>query len=122
MAAFRLNWAGGSIRVEGATVDVRYEHEGQLLVVREDDAPPARNGTIRSHGLWLSLVCETPGEHWSVGFEAFALAVEHPDDERGDLVPLGFDLEWEAPGRVHGEVLVGDESVELDTAGALTVS
>jgi hypothetical protein len=91
--------------------------------VREDDAPLPATGTldVRSHGLWLSLVCETPGEHWTVGLEAFALAVEHPDDDRGDLVPLGLDVEWEAPGRLHGELLVGDDRVDLDVEATLAV-
>lgn len=119
MRTFRLHWPGGRLVVDGPLVDVRYTHDGRLLVVRDDDAPPARDGTIRSHGLWLSLVEEVAGEHWSIGLEAFALAVEDPDDERGDLVPLGFDLEWEAPGRVHGEVLVGDAAVEIDVPGEL---
>jgi hypothetical protein len=68
--------------------------------------------------------------------EAFAVAVDDPADTygelRGERVPLGFDLEWETDGgtyaypgvtryevpcRVHGEVLVGDESFEIDGWG-----
>ena len=120
--AFRLTWPGASVLVDGPVVDVRVAWEGRWLVVREDAAPPAVHGTIRHHGLWLSLDCETPGEHWTVGLEAFALAVDDPDDERGDLVPLGLDIEWEAPGRVHGELLIGDEVHELDEAAALEVT
>jgi hypothetical protein len=119
--AFHLTWPGASLLVDGPVIDVRVEWEGRWLVVREDEAPPAVDGTIRSHGLWLSLVCETPGEHWTVGFEAFALAVDHPDDERGDLVPLGLDIEWEAPGHVHDEVLIGDAVIDLDQPGELQV-
>src|SRR5687768_12896996 len=122
-----LRWRGASVRVERrerVAVDIRVEHGGRLLVVREDDlpAPSGADLDVRASGLWLSLVCETPGEHWSVGLEAFALAVDHPDDERGDLVPLGLDIEWEAPGRVTGELLVGDERFELDEEGSLDVS
>jgi hypothetical protein len=120
MRSFRLHWPGGRVVVDGPSIDVRYEHDGQLLVVREDDAPAARHGVIRAPGLWVSLDCEEPGVHWTIGLEAFALAVEHPDDDRGDLVPLGFDLEWEAPGRLHGEVLVGDDVIDLDVAADLT--
>lgn len=116
---FRLTWPGASIVVDGRLVDIRVEWDGRWLVVREEEAPPAVDGTIRANGLWLSLVCETPGEHWTVGLEAFALAVDDPEDERGELVPLGFDVEWEAPGRVHGEVLVGDLVIELDGPGEL---
>ena len=111
--AFRLTWPGVSLVVDGALVDIRVEREGRWLVVRDTEAPAAVDGTIRTHGLWLSLVCETPGEHWSVGLEAFALAVDDPDDDRGDLVPLGFDVEWEAPGHVHGDVLIADEVLSL---------
>ncbi|MCU1484556.1 MAG: hypothetical protein JWN67_1302 [Actinomycetia bacterium] len=118
---FRLTWPGTSIVVDGPLVDIRVEWEGRWLVVRDDEAPPAVDGTIRAQGLWLSLVCETPGEHWSVGMEAFALAVDDPDDDRGDLVPLGFDVEWEAPGHVHGEVLIDDAVIALDAPGDLVV-
>jgi hypothetical protein len=111
-------------RGERVAVDIRVEHAGQLLVVREDDlaAPRGADLDVRASGLWLSLVCETPDDHWTVGLEAFALSVDHPDDERGDLVPLGLDIEWEAPGRVTGELLVGDERIELDEPGSLDVS
>ena len=119
---FELRWPGASVVAAPPLVDVRVEWDGRWLVVRDDEAPALVDGTIRAHGLWLSLVCETPGEHWSVGLEAFALAVDDPEDDRGDLVPLGLDLEWEAPGRVHGELLVGDAIVELDGPGELTVS
>jgi hypothetical protein len=104
-------------------VDVRVPHEGRWLVVREEvEAPKGRDVDLRGPGLWLSLVCETPGEHWTIGLEAFALAVDHPDDERGDLVALGLDLEWEAPGRVHGEVLVADARWDVDEPGDLTIA
>ena len=124
---FELSWRGASVCVERAervAVDIRVEHAGRLLVVREDDLPAPRGADldVRAEGLWLSLVCETPDEHWTVGLEAFALAVDHPDDERGDLVPLGLDIEWEAPGRVTGELLVGDERIELDEPSSLDVS
>jgi hypothetical protein len=127
LKTFLLTWPGTSITVEvgeRTLVDIRMAWEGRWLVVRDDDAPPPALGSldVRSHGLWVSLVCETPGEHWTIGLEAFALAVEHPDDDRGDLVPLGFDVEWESPGHVHGEVLVGDERLDLDQPGELRVS
>ncbi len=119
---FRLTWPGASVVIDGSLVDIRVAWQGRWLVLREDDAPPAVDGTVRTNGLWLSVVCETPGEHWSVVLESFALAVDDPDDERGDLVPLGLDVEWEAPGRVHGDLLVGDEVVPLDVPAELAVS
>lgn len=122
---FGLVWSTGSVvvaRAERVAVDVRVRHEGRWLVVREDDLPVPSGEDIRAPGLWVSLTCETPGEHWTVGLEAFALAVDDPDDERGDVVPLGLDIEWESPGRVTGELLIGDESFELDEPAELNVS
>jgi hypothetical protein len=37
-------------------------------------------------------------------------------------VALGLDVEWEAPGRVHGEVLVADARWDVDEPGALTIA
>jgi hypothetical protein len=127
LTSFALTWPGASIGVRfgtRATVEVVVAWDGRWLVVRDDDAPPPAKGTldVRSHGLWVSLTCETPGEHWTVGLEAFALGVDDPADERGDLVALGLDIEWEAPGRVHGELLVADARIELDEPAELVVS
>ena len=92
---------------------------------------------IRTHGLWADHTCETPLDHWSVGNEAFGLGVDEPaalyaDVPVGDRVPLGIDLEWETDGipyhygattryeipcKVHGEVLVGDERLDIDGHG-----
>ncbi|MCU1462221.1 MAG: hypothetical protein JWO37_2296 [Acidimicrobiales bacterium] len=109
-----------------------------LVVVRDHDvAIPAAGLEIRGEGLWADLICETPWDHWSVGLEAFAVALDDPADayrgEWGDRVALGFDLEWEAraapyaypagitryevPCRVHGEVLVGSERLAIDAIG-----
>jgi hypothetical protein len=103
-------------------VDVRVVHDGRLLVVREPDAPAPAPDTldIRAHGLWLSLVDEGDGR-WTVGLEAFALAVDHPDDDRGDLVPLGLDVEYD-DGRLFGDLLVADEVMALDVAARWTVT
>jgi hypothetical protein len=109
-------------RAQRVAVDVRVRHENRWLVVREDDLPVPAGDDIRAPSLWLSLTCETPGEHWTVGLEAFALAVDDPDDERGDLVPLGLDIAGETPGRVPGELLVGDVRVELDEPAELIVT
>ena len=102
------------------------------LLVRDLEAPlPRQPGSrdVRSEGLWANINCEVPFEHWSLGLEAFGVALDDPDQalagERGDRVALGLDLEWEAgaelvgderryaqPGTVHGEVLVGGGGVE----------
>jgi hypothetical protein len=88
-----------------------------VFVVRDDDVPPPRAALleVRADGLWAELVCETAGEHWSFGLEAFGLRVDDWDEaehaEVGDRVAVGLDLEWEidegAPGTglVHGELL-----------------
>ena len=84
----------------------------------------AASREVRAEGLWSDLNCETPFDHWSVGLEAFAVAMDDPDEalagERGDRLGLGLDLEWEAAAgivgsegayaqacAVHGDVLVG---------------
>jgi hypothetical protein len=90
---------------------------------------------IRAEGLWSALECETPFDHWTVGLEAFAVALDDPAEawagERGDRVGLGFDLEWEATApvtadtagyrqacRVSGEILVGpSERLTFDGTG-----
>jgi hypothetical protein len=99
-----------------------------LVVLDEPDAPRPRAGAmeIRASGLWADAIEEEPGDRWTIGLEAFALAVDHPDDLVGRRVPLGFDLEWErtgpdaadrAPAHVHGEVLVEDAALDLDADG-----
>jgi hypothetical protein len=107
-----------------------------FVLVREHDVDPPRAGTleVRASGLWAEPVCETPFEHWSVGLEAFGVGMDDPTEaygrERGDQVPLGFDLEWEAhdgpvsnetgyfqPCTVHGDVLAGADRFEIDGSG-----
>ncbi len=100
-----------------------------MLLVRDPEVPfppPSAGLAIRSEGLWSDLTCEEPLEHWTIGLEAFAVALDDPleaiGSERGDLVGLGYDLEWERAGDteagpfgyrqpclVSGEVLIGDE-------------
>ena len=94
--------------------------------MRDHDVPPPRQGLeIRAEGLWCELFCETPGDHWTCGLEAFAVRLDTPDDalraggEIGERVPVGLDLEWEAPEIVHGDVLVGREQWTIDGARPL---
>jgi hypothetical protein len=110
------------------------------VVVRDHEVtlPRGRALEIRADSLWSELVCETPGEHWSIGLEAFGVALDEPEDalhgEIGERIALGFDFEWETsgdsfssefdgvvydeqPGLVHGEVLLGRDRIPLDTAG-----
>ncbi|HEX2048307.1 MAG TPA: hypothetical protein VHF27_11110 [Acidimicrobiales bacterium] len=107
-----------------------------LVTLRDHEVPPpsGRGLEVRASGLWTELVCETPLEHWSVGMEAFGVALDDPLEawgrERGDPWALGLDVEWEGTGPsepwpggywqpclVHGDVLVGAERFELDGSG-----
>ncbi len=108
-----------------------------LVRDHEVDLPPGRSLEIRASGLWADMTCETPLEHWTIGLEAFGVALDDPAEafgaERGDPRALGFDLEWEAtaaadpawaptpgyaqPCAVHGEVLVGSRRIDLAGVG-----
>ena len=78
---------------------------------------------VRAEGLWAELVCETPDEHWSFGLEAFGVRfddeAEAATSDRGERVAVGFDLEWETPDRVFGELLLGRRRIEVDGRGYL---
>ncbi len=105
--------------------------EGYPVVALADAFPLKRTLELRGDGLWADHNVEDPFVHWSVGLEAFALALEDPTDERGERTPLGYDLDWdldpdalvslddgyEQPARVHGEVLIGTEAYDLDGFG-----
>ena len=112
-----------------------------LLAVQHHEAaiPSGRVLEVREEGLWSALHCETPHDHWTIGLESFAVALDDPGeaygaDLRGEKVALGFDLEWEATApvfdypfgvtryeqscRVSGEILVGDgETIDFDGWG-----
>ena len=119
-----------------------------IVVVRDHEVPLPRQARasleIRADGLWAELWCETPGEHWTFGLEAFGVRLDtaeealRPGGEIGERVPVGLDLEWEAPdagddseatggersvestheGVVHGDVLVGRERWTIDARGS----
>ena len=103
-----------------------------VIVVRDHAVPVPRQGLeIRADGLWAELVCETPGEHWTFGLEAFGVALDDPlaapldswGAEIGDRTAVGLDLEWEAQrsrqGVVHGEILVARERIPFTGGGVL---
>jgi len=110
----------------------------RLVTVRDHEIDLPRGGEleVRGQGLWSAVNCETPLEHWSIGLEAFAVAMDDPAEAFrsgwGDRVGIGFDLEWEAaatavpvgatghyeqPCQVHGEILVGEEVLAFEGAG-----
>ena len=100
-----------------------------VVVVRDDDVPLPKGDdllVVRAEGLWAELLCETPDEHWSFGLEAFGVrfddVAEAAVSDRGELVAVGFDLEWETPDRVVGEVLVGRAKHDLDAHGTFTIT
>ena len=94
-----------------------------LIVVRDAEVPRARGAALefRADGLWVEFVCETPGEHWSFGLEAFGLRVDDPAAEIGERIAVGFDLEWETPDHVHGDLLIGRATIPVAATGALEV-
>lgn len=94
-----------------------------VLVKDLEVAPPRipRSWEIRAEGLWADANCETAGEHWSFGLEAFGVSFDDAGDavrsDLGDRVALGYDLEWETPDVVHGDVLVWTERIDFDGRG-----
>ena len=109
-----------------------------LVTVIDNEAPlPRPPGLeLRTSGLWTDVIVETPFDHMTVGLESFGVALEDPTEVYrkgwGDREALGFDLEWETDGpvfpyavttryevpcRVHGEILVGQETIEFDGYG-----
>ncbi|MEZ5411461.1 MAG: hypothetical protein R2761_25745 [Acidimicrobiales bacterium] len=72
-----------------------------LVVAEHDIAGPERGWELRAPGLWAETVCEEPGRRWTYGLEAFALALDDPVELLGrgfgHRVPLGWELEFEAP-------------------------
>jgi hypothetical protein len=106
------------------------------VVVFDSEVPSPRGAAleVRAEGLWAELVCEARDEHWGVALEAFGLRLDDPadalGDARGERVPVGLDLEWEAsgppvpvpdgvvqPGAVHGDLLVGRDTLPFDGPG-----
>ena len=106
------------------------------VIDHEVPLPTGSSLEIRTEGLWADYTVETPLEHVSVGVEAFAISYDDATqvygDGRGDRVPFGLDLEWETDGglypypgitryevpcRVHGEFLVGQETISIDGWG-----
>jgi hypothetical protein len=111
----------------------------QLVTVIDHEVRPPRPPSleIRTDGLWADHTIEVPFDHVTLGCEAFALGLDDPTEVYGQMVgervPFGLDLEWETDGHtypypggvtryevpclVHGELIVGDERIELDAIG-----
>jgi hypothetical protein len=109
------------------------------VVVADESVPLPRAAAgleVRADGLWASLLCETPFEHWSLGLEAFGLRVDDVRDDNaawadlmGERIAVGFDLEWELtgppeplvdgdgyrqPGTMFGDLLVVRDRIAVD--------
>jgi len=105
----------------GFVADLLLARPGRIVVADESVALPRPQAglEIRADGLWASLCCETPFEHWSLGLEAFGLRLDPGpvvetadaddadevdaaagawDELVGERLALGFDLEWELRG------------------------
>jgi hypothetical protein len=118
--------------------------EHGLVAVRDHEVAlprPDLGLEVRADSLWAECVCETPMEHWGLGLEAFGVRLDDPGDayrgERGERLPVGLDLEWEATtpvydypfpeghrgvhyehaGFVHGELLIGADRIPFEGRG-----
>jgi len=98
-----------------------------VVAVHDDDVPAPRVAgllEIRAEGLWAEFLCETPGEHWSFGLEAFGLRFDTAEEaataDVGDRIAVGYDLEWETPDQVRGDLLVARATSPLDATGTFT--
>ena len=138
---YGFEFPGGTVAITttatGATYVCVYElGDAELAVVESNSLGAPRHGLLfRGDGMWADHVCETPIEHWSASLEAFAVVIERPlpadvHGVRGDLVPFGFDLEWQTVRltsdsgngysldcAVIGEVLVGADRIDVDGQG-----
>lgn len=108
------------------------------VMVRDHEVPlPKPPGLmIRNEGLWADHTIEKPLDRWSLGLEAFGVAYDDPTDalgeEWGERTPVGLEMEWdsvapplrypgldryEVPCTIEGEVLIGDETIEVQGFG-----
>jgi hypothetical protein len=110
------------------------------VLCRDDDIAMPSTSVIelRTEGLWMHAICETPLEHWTVAIEAFAVAFDDPSEavgsERGERIGLAYDLEWESVGNVrpaesgidgytircvvNGDAQLGDRSSTISGTGS----
>ncbi len=105
------------------------------VVVLDYDLPLVTHAfEFRAPGIWTDIVCEEEAARWTIGLEAFGVAVdseEHLTPESvGHRRPVGLDLDVETTSavetdgnglshevRVAGEVLVGEDAYEIDATG-----
>lgn len=112
-----------------------------LIALVDDEAPiPTPPGLeLRAPGLWSEFCTQVAFDHFTFDLEAFGVELDDPADLLGSgygkRVALGGELEWdtagpittapaidapvgyEIPCRVHGELLIDDQTIEVDGAG-----
>lgn len=108
-----------------------------VIVIDHEIALPAdQSREIQAEGLRAGYDVRTPLDHVSLSLETSAFSVDDPAEVyrglQGEQVPFGLDLAWETDGgtypypgvdryeipcRVHGEIRVGQETIQLDGWG-----
>jgi hypothetical protein len=115
---------------------VRPDQDLVSLVELEAPAPKPPSLEVRATGLWTDIGIQTPLDHMTVDIEAFAVALDDPNEvfhgAYGIRTALGCELEWETVGVVwagpspnsyevpcigHGELLVDEQTIEIDGWG-----
>ncbi len=160
---FRESWrfvADGEVDRPGLDIEIGLRRTDAWFAARVDgprdvvvavsdpslSRPRGPHLEVRAPGLWADHVLEEVGLRWSLGVEAYGVAVPRGDDLdlldpdlRGERTAVGWELEWETVGdpvwglgevaawrsysvvcAVHGEVLVGADRYGIDTAGHRT--
>jgi hypothetical protein len=123
----RIAWYWAALAAVGRPLLHLAEWE---VVVRSDPF------VVKAPEMWAEHHCVAPLEQWSVGNEAFAAALDEPDEALGrgygTPTPMAFDLEWygtgppsdvphgyEQSGVVHGLIeILGQPPVEMVEAPA----
>lgn len=107
-----------------------------IVIDHEIELPADRSREIRAAGLRAGYDVRTPLGLVALGLETSASSLDDPVAAyrglQGEHVPLGLDLAWETDGatypypgvdryevpcRVHGEIRVGSETIQLDGWG-----
>jgi len=76
--------------------------EQRPVVISAVDIKFGQGWELRTSGLWADQNRERSFDHWSYGLEAFALAIDEPEElvrtGHGHRVPLGWELDFVADG------------------------
>ncbi len=100
--AFQFEQRSGTAGFQAVVFGLETDGPGASLpvVLTTTDVVLGRSWELRTSGLWAEQVRETSFEHWSYGLEAFALAIDEPDElvrrGFGHRLPLGWELDFVA--------------------------